>query len=48
MVIEPVGKLGWPNSRGGRSDPGGVDPGLLDDVSWWRTDDLWFWGSKRW
>lgn len=22
---------------------GGVDPGLLDEVSWWRTDDLWFW-----
>jgi hypothetical protein len=21
----------------------GVDPGLLDEVSWWRTDDLWFW-----
>jgi hypothetical protein len=23
----------------------GVDPGLLDEVSWWRTDDLWFWGA---
>jgi hypothetical protein len=21
----------------------GVDPGLLDEVSWWRTDGLWFW-----
>jgi hypothetical protein len=21
----------------------GVDPGLLDEVSWWRTDDLWLW-----
>jgi hypothetical protein len=21
----------------------GVDPGLLDEVRWWRTDDLWFW-----
>jgi hypothetical protein len=21
----------------------GVDPGLLDEVSWWSTDDLWFW-----
>ena len=21
----------------------GVDPGLLDEVSWWRSDDLWFW-----
>jgi hypothetical protein len=22
---------------------GGVDPGLLDEVMWWRADDLWFW-----
>jgi hypothetical protein len=22
---------------------GGVDPGLLDEVMWWRSDDLWFW-----
>ena len=21
----------------------GVDPGLLDEVVWWRTDDLWVW-----
>ncbi|MGH9287119.1 MAG: hypothetical protein ACRD0V_02275 [Acidimicrobiales bacterium] len=21
---------------------GGVDPGLLNEVMWWRTDDLWF------
>jgi hypothetical protein len=21
----------------------GVDPGLLDEVVWWRTDDLWTW-----
>jgi hypothetical protein len=21
----------------------GVDPGLLDEVGWWRTDDLWSW-----
>jgi hypothetical protein len=21
----------------------GVDPALLDEVIWWRTDDLWFW-----
>jgi hypothetical protein len=21
----------------------GVDPGLLAEVIWWRTDDLWFW-----
>jgi hypothetical protein len=24
----------------------GVDPGLLDEVSWWRTDDLWFWALE--
>jgi hypothetical protein len=23
-----------------------VDPGLLDEVSWWRTDDLWFWALQ--
>lgn len=23
--------------------PAGVDPGLLDEVGWWRTDDLWVW-----
>jgi hypothetical protein len=22
---------------------GGVDPGLLDEIVWWRTDDLWWW-----
>lgn len=22
---------------------GGVDPGLLDEVQWWRTDDVWYW-----
>jgi hypothetical protein len=22
---------------------GGVDPGLLDEVVWWETDDLWVW-----
>jgi hypothetical protein len=21
----------------------GVDPGLLDEVGWWRVDDLWMW-----
>ena len=21
----------------------GVDPGLLDEVGWWQTDDLWVW-----
>jgi hypothetical protein len=21
----------------------GVDPGLLDEIVWWRTDDLWSW-----
>jgi hypothetical protein len=24
----------------------GVDPGLVDEVSWWRTDDLWFWALQ--
>jgi hypothetical protein len=24
----------------------GVDPGLLDEVSWWRTDDLWVWALE--
>jgi hypothetical protein len=24
----------------------GVDPGVLDEVSWWRTDDLWFWALQ--
>jgi hypothetical protein len=24
----------------------GVDPGLLDEVVWWRTDDLWFWALE--
>jgi hypothetical protein len=24
----------------------GVDPGLLDEVRWWRTDDLWFWALE--
>jgi hypothetical protein len=25
---------------------GGVDPGLLDEVVWWNTDDLWFWSLE--
>jgi DNA-directed RNA polymerase specialized sigma24 family protein len=24
----------------------GVDPGLLDEVIWWGTDDLWFWALE--
>jgi hypothetical protein len=24
----------------------GVDPGVLDEVSWWRIDDLWFWALQ--
>jgi hypothetical protein len=24
----------------------GVDPGLLEEVSWWRSDDLWFWALE--
>ena len=25
---------------------GGVDPGLLGEVQWWRTDDLWYWSLE--
>jgi hypothetical protein len=25
---------------------GGVDPGLLDEVHWWRSDDLWYWSLE--
>jgi hypothetical protein len=25
---------------------GGVDPGLLDEVQWWQTDDVWYWSLK--
>jgi hypothetical protein len=25
---------------------GGVDPGLLDEIQWWRTDDLWYWSLE--
>jgi hypothetical protein len=25
---------------------GGVDPGLLDEVQWWRKDDLWYWSLE--
>jgi hypothetical protein len=25
---------------------GGVDPGLLDEVRWWRTDVLWYWSLE--
>jgi len=25
---------------------GGGDPGLLDEVEWWRTDDLWVWSLE--
>jgi len=24
----------------------GVDPGLLDEVQWWQTDDLWYWSLE--
>jgi hypothetical protein len=24
----------------------GVDPALLDEVTWWHTDDLWFWALE--
>jgi hypothetical protein len=25
---------------------GGVDPGLLDEIQWWRIDDLWYWSLE--
>jgi hypothetical protein len=25
---------------------GGVDPGLLDEVQWWHSDDLWYWALE--
>jgi hypothetical protein len=25
---------------------GGVDAGLLEEVQWWRTDDLWYWSLE--
>jgi hypothetical protein len=25
---------------------GGVDPGLLDEVQWWHSDDLWYWSLE--
>ena len=25
---------------------GGVDPGLLEEVVWWQTDDLWYWSLE--
>jgi hypothetical protein len=25
---------------------GAVDPGLLDEVQWWRADDLWVWSLE--
>jgi hypothetical protein len=25
---------------------GGVDPALLDEVAFWREDDLWFWSLE--
>ena len=29
--------------RAGAMVRAGVDPALLDEVAWWREDDLWFW-----
>jgi hypothetical protein len=23
-----------------------LTPGLLDEVQWWRTDDLWYWSLE--
>ena len=25
---------------------GGVDPGLLEEIQWWHTDDLWYWALE--
>jgi hypothetical protein len=25
---------------------GGVDRGLLDEIQWWRSDDLWYWSLE--
>ena len=25
---------------------GGVDPGLLEEVQWWQTDDFWYWSLE--
>ena len=25
---------------------GGVDPGLLDEILWWQTDDVWYWSLE--
>jgi hypothetical protein len=25
---------------------GGVDPGLVDEMQWWRSDDLWYWSLE--
>ena len=25
---------------------GGVDPGLLDEIQWWQTDDVWYWSLE--
>jgi hypothetical protein len=25
---------------------GGVDPGLLDEVQWWQSNDLWYWSLE--
>jgi hypothetical protein len=32
--------------RAGAMVRAGIDPGLLDEVIWWRTDDLWFWAFQ--
>jgi hypothetical protein len=32
--------------RAGAMIRAGVDPGLLDEVVWWRTDDLWYWSLE--
>jgi hypothetical protein len=32
--------------RAAAMNHGGVDAGLLEEVQWWRTDDLWYWSLE--
>ncbi len=25
---------------------GGIDPGVLDEVQWWQSDDVWYWSLE--
>ena len=33
--------------RGAAMVRAGVDAGLLDEIIWWQSDDLWVWTSTR-